>query len=108
MSGQLDQAAGNLRKIRPSWWRASGTALTTVEEVEAARQTLDPSLPERLDRAAEDIESSVADLIAAVDEDEWAEKVYDLLASAWDAQVLLEDAAADSRLAADGAGNGVA
>ncbi len=91
LSGQLDQAAGNLRKIRPNWWRASGTDLTTVEEVDAVRQTLDPGLPERLERAAEDIGRTVADLIAAVDDDEWAQKVRDLQGAASQTQDLLRD-----------------
>ena len=78
LSRRLDQAVANLRTIRPSWWRTRETVLTTAEEVEAARQTRDPSLPQRLERAAEEIEESVQDLIAAVDHDEWARRVHEL------------------------------
>ena len=40
---QLDQAAENLGKTRPGWWRESGATLTTAEEVEAARQRSTPA-----------------------------------------------------------------
>ena len=102
LRGQMDRATGNLENIRPSWWRASGTALTTTEEVEAARQTRDPSLPERLDRAAAGLEASVAQLIAVIDGNEWLRKVYDLQNAASQAQDLLPL----SRLAAYGAADG--
>ncbi len=89
LSRRVDQAVADLRMIRPSWWRTSETDLTTAEEVEAVRQTGDPRLPERLERAAAEIEESVLDLIGAVDHDRWARRVEELREAASQAQDLL-------------------
>ncbi|HEY3033621.1 MAG TPA: hypothetical protein VGJ54_03045, partial [Streptosporangiaceae bacterium] len=87
LTARLDTATADLRQRTLSWWTASGTSLTTVQEVEAAGRALDEHAPGLLENAASQVEHAVGAVLAGVVE--WGQATRGVVAAAADAQDLL-------------------